>query len=70
MDVEVPDRPLFAAGDAEAILAVIDGTGRWLATIAAIDSPALRSRMVARIAASGATLRDRLDQSTRKGSPT
>jgi hypothetical protein len=68
--VEVVDRPLVAAGDAAAILAVIDGTARWLATIAAIDDPALRSRMVARIADSGATLRDRVAQSTRGGAPT
>ncbi len=58
--VEVRDHPQLAADDAEAILAVIDGTVRWLETIAAIDDPAVRAAMAARIAASGTTLRDRL----------
>jgi len=39
---------------------VIDGTGRWLETMAAIDDPVVRARMVARIEASGASLRGRL----------
>ena len=60
--VDVLDHPLLVAGDAEAILAVIDGTGRWLETMAAIDDPAVRARMVARIEASGASLRGRLRQ--------
>ena len=58
--VEVRDHPLFVADDAQAILAVIDGTVRWLETMAAIDDPAVRANMAARIAASGATLRGRL----------
>jgi hypothetical protein len=58
--VEVVDRPLFAATDASAILAVIDGTVRWLETMATIEEPATRERMVKRIAASGALLRDRI----------
>lgn len=58
--VEVRDHPLFVADDAQAILAVIDGTIRWLETMAAIDDPAVRANMAARIAASGATLRGRL----------
>jgi hypothetical protein len=66
--VEVVDRPLFAAGDAEAILGVIDGTVRWLETMAAIADPAVRARMVDRIAASGATLRSRLGPATRERS--
>jgi hypothetical protein len=59
--VEVRDRPLFAPPDAEAILQVIDGTVRWLETMAAIGDPALRTRMAERIAASGTTLRQRID---------
>jgi hypothetical protein len=58
--VEVADHPQFATDDAEAILAVIDGTGRWLETMAAIDSPALRAEMVRRITASGDGLRERI----------
>jgi hypothetical protein len=58
--VEVADHPLFVADDAQAIVAVIDGTVRWLETMAAIDDPAVRAHMAARIAASGATLRGRL----------
>ena len=58
--VEVLDRPLFATGDAAAIAEVIDGTVRWLETMAAIADPALRARMVDQIAASGAVLRDRI----------
>jgi hypothetical protein len=58
--VEVLDRPLFIASDAEAILPVIDGTVRWLETIAAIEDPATRAHLAARIAASGSELRRRL----------
>lgn len=64
--VEVVDRPLFAAEDARAILAVIDGTVRWLETMAAMADPAARARMAARIAASGTTLRDRIGRTTRE----
>ena len=67
--VDVVDRPLFADDDARAILAVIDGTQRWLATMAAIDDPILRSRLVARIAASGASLRGRLGPPPRSAGP-
>jgi hypothetical protein len=59
--VEVLDHPQLAADDAEAILQVIDGTVRWLEMIAAIDDPATRAAMAARIAASGTTLRGRLE---------
>lgn len=58
--VEVLDRPLFAPDDAAAILQVIDGTVRWLETIAVIADPALRARMAGQIAAAGATLRGRI----------
>jgi hypothetical protein len=64
--VDVRDRPLFAPRDAEAILGVIDGTVRWLETMAAIADPALRARMAERIAASGTTLRGRIDRTARE----
>jgi hypothetical protein len=66
--VDVVDRPLFAAEDAEAIFAVIDGTVRWLETMAAIGDPAVRARMAEQIAASGTTLRDRIGRTTRESS--
>jgi hypothetical protein len=58
--VEVLDHPLFIPSDAEAILPVIDGTVRWLETIAVIEDPASRAQMAARIAASASDLRRRL----------
>ena len=64
--VEVLDHPTFAPTDAQAILEVIDGTARWLQTMATIGDPLQRARMVGRIAASGAALRDRLDRATRE----
>ncbi len=64
--VEVVDRPLFAAEEAKAIATVIEGTVRWLETMATIADPALRARMAARIAESGATLRGRIDATTRE----
>jgi hypothetical protein len=64
--VEVADRPLFAAEEASAIVAVIDGTVRWLETMAAIDDPAVRARMAARIAESANALRERIAQTTRE----
>jgi hypothetical protein len=63
--VEVMDRPLFVPDDAAAILQVIDGTARWLETMAAVADPALRAAMVARVASGGATLRERLEQARR-----
>lgn len=60
--VEVLDRPLFAPDDAAAILQLIDGTVLWLETMAIIGDPAVRTRMVARIAQSGSVLRGRLGQ--------
>ena len=62
--VEVVDHPLFEADDATAVLQVIDGTVRWLETIAAIETPAERARMVARIAESASALRGRITQGT------
>ena len=58
--VDVRDRPLFVRDDAEAILQVIDGTVRWLETMAVIADPAVRARMSAQIAADGATIRRRI----------
>ena len=66
--VDVADRPLFAAEDAEAIVAVIDGTVRWLETMAAIGDAAVRARMAEQIAASSTTLRDRIRRTTRETS--
>lgn len=70
--VEVLDRPLFSPSDAEAILPVIDGTVRWLETIAVIENPASRAQMAARIAASATDLRRRLahQASATGGAPT
>ncbi len=59
--IEVVDRPLFVADDAQAILAVIDGTVRWLERMATIGDPALRGRHAGRIAESAVTLRDRIE---------
>jgi hypothetical protein len=66
--VDVVDRPLFAADDAKAIVAVIDGTVRWLETMAAIADPAVRTRMAEQIAASATILRGRLDRTTPESS--
>ena len=57
--VEVPDRPVFALDDAAAIGEVIDGTARWLRTMATVADPAERGRMVERIEASATLLRGR-----------
>jgi hypothetical protein len=57
--VDVPDRPRRSASDAEAIAQVIDGSARWLETMAAIADPPLRDRMVRQIAAAAAELRAR-----------
>ena len=62
--VEVVDRPLFESADATAILAIIDGTARWLASMATIGDPAVRDRMVGQIATSGAALRERIASSS------
>ena len=64
--VEVMDRSLFVPSDATAILAVIDGTARWLESMATIADAATRQRMVRQVAASASVLRDRIG-STRRG---
>ena len=58
--VEVVDRPLFVSDDAAAILAIIEGTVRWLERMATIGDPALRTRLAGRVASTAATLRARL----------
>ncbi len=65
--LDVADHPLFAAADAEAILAVIDGTARWLDTLAAIASPDERASMVRRVTASGDVLRARISANRAPG---
>ena len=58
--VEVADRPLFDAGDAAAIVEVIDGTARWLETMAAVADPGRSEREWSTGSAPAArTLRDR-----------
>lgn len=66
--VEVRDRPLFAVSDAEAILEVIDGTRRWVESMAAVDRPEDRRRMVELIVESAASLRDRISRASLEGS--
>jgi hypothetical protein len=64
--VEVVDRPLFVVEDANAIATVIEGTVRWLETMATVADPAVRARMAGRIAESGATLRRRIGPTIRE----
>ncbi len=64
--VEVADHPLFVVEDAEAIATVIDGTVRWLETMAVVADPVLRARMAERIATSAAALRERIDPTRRE----
>ncbi|HEY8438704.1 MAG TPA: CehA/McbA family metallohydrolase, partial [Candidatus Limnocylindrales bacterium] len=66
--VEVEGRPFFVEEDAAAILEVIDGTARWLETMATVTDAETRARLAARVAASGAILRDRIAASRRGGS--
>ena len=66
--VEVEDRPLFVEEDATAILEVIDGTVRWLETMATVTDAASRARLAARVGASATILRDRMRASVRGGS--
>jgi hypothetical protein len=61
--VEVADRPLFAASDAEAILEVIDGTLRWLRDWAAVPTESERQRMVGFVEDSADRLRRRIGSS-------
>jgi hypothetical protein len=67
--VDVLDRPLFVDDDAEAILQVIDGTTRWLETIATVGDADSRARMAGRIATSAGILRERSAASRSRGSP-
>jgi hypothetical protein len=60
--VDVADRPIESPDDAEAIAIVIDGTARWLETLAAIADPALRRRMVGQVTAAADLLRRRARQ--------
>ena len=62
--VDVRDRPRRSASDAEAIAQVIDGSARWLETMAAIADPRLRDRMVRQIAAAAAEVRARNGRGT------
>ena len=64
--VEVADHPLFVTEDAEAIATVVDGTVRWLETMAVVADPVLRAKMAERIAASAAALRGRIDPTRRE----
>ncbi len=64
--VEVVDRPLFVADEAGPILEVIEGARRWVASMAAVERPADRRRMVEFLAASAATFRARLDRAKRE----
>lgn len=60
--VEVRDRPQFSVNDAAVILDVIDGTLQWVRSMAAVQRPLDRGRMVDLIAVSGALLRDRISE--------
>ena len=48
-------------------LALIDGTVRWLETMASIGDPAVRTRMAEQIRVSGTTLRSRIAGTSREG---
>lgn len=65
--IDVVDRPLSSPDDAAAIDAVIEGTARWLDTMAAVREERDRTRMVERIRSRGVELRGRtgsIDRST------
>lgn len=59
--VDVRDRPLFSASDAAAILEVVEGTLGWIRTMAAVERPDDRRRMVEVIESSARSLRDRIE---------
>lgn len=65
--VEVQDRPLFSVNEAGVILDVIDGTLRWVRSMAAVERPVDRARMADLIAASAVLLRARIDGASREG---
>lgn len=60
--VEVGGRPLLREMDARSILEVIDGTLRWIDTMASVVRQSDRQRMHDLIAASAVLLRDRLER--------
>lgn len=65
--VEVGDRPLLREMDALSILEVIDGTLRWIDTMATVVRAEDRRRMHDLIAASAVLLRERLERATAGG---
>ncbi len=67
--VEVRDRPLLRVMDAMSILEVIDGTLRWIDTMAAIVRPGDRQRMRDLIAESATMLRHRVEAAATGGAP-
>jgi hypothetical protein len=64
--VEVVDHPLLVPDEAGVVLEVIEGTRRWVESMAAVERPANRRRMVDFLADSAATLRTRLDRARRE----
>ena len=64
--VDVQDRPLLGVNDAETILEIIEGTLRWVNTMAPVERPVDRRRMSELIAASATLLRDRMDQASHR----
>jgi hypothetical protein len=60
--VEVTDRPLFVADEAGPVLEIIRGTADWLRTMAAVNRPVERDRMVELVVASGRLLQARIDE--------
>jgi len=68
--VEVGGRPLLRERDAQSILEVIDGTLRWIDTMASVVRPGDRRRMHDLIAASAVLLRDRIERATAGGTGT
>jgi hypothetical protein len=67
--VEVVDRPLIVADRAAVVLEVIDGARRWVESMAAVEDPAERRRMVDFLADSAQVLRTRLDTTQAGGGP-
>jgi hypothetical protein len=65
--VEVVDHPAASPEDAEAIARVIDGSARWLETLAAVAEPADRARMVDQIRDAAEVLRRRASAAARDG---
>jgi hypothetical protein len=55
--VEVTDHPIGSVADTEAIATIIDGSARWIETMAAVADPAIRARMVETISAAARSIR-------------